>query len=191
MNYCDFRMWQYQDISGAWLGFHNVEHMTDVHAVGTVPMRELIAKPDAPQITELFAAPPGWRLVKQERLDEIQRRSLDPSIPCYLGRNCYDDSKVHQNWDACRANLSSIKDEIDAIDGNWDSDDLLEAGGHSLSDAPYRYHWEQYIYMDNGPGWQDMYRDYDPRLPENTAFHSCDFNDPKEVRNFTPLYRVK
>lgn len=69
--------------------------------------------------------------------------------------------------------------------------DMLAAPAQAVAvpaDEPYRYFWEQFIHMDNGPGWQDVYREYDPRLPENRAYHDCDFGDPTEVRNFTPLY---
>lgn len=66
---------------------------------------------------------------------------------------------------------------------------LASAAGASLADKPYRYFWEELDHVDNGPAWLDMYRDYDPRLPENRQYHSCDFENPAQVRNFTPLYR--
>lgn len=56
------------------------------------------------------------------------------------------------------------------------------------SAVPYRYLWEQREMWDGGPGWGEKCTDYDPRLPENKKYHPCDFNDPTEVRNFTPVY---
>lgn len=54
---------------------------------------------------------------------------------------------------------------------------------------PECYRWERYDKWLNGWGWGDCESEYDPRLPENKQYHSEDFNDPEEVRNFRALYR--
>lgn len=69
---------------------------------------------------------------------------------------------------------------------------LVEAQQPAPSAAgvkPECYRWERYDKWVNGWGWGDCESEYDPRLPENKQYHSEDFNDPEEVRNFRALYR--
>jgi hypothetical protein len=71
--------------------------------------------------------PEGWQLVKSSRLAEIAKLTIDPSQPAYEGRCLWDQQKVHANWDACRANLDSVREQIEAINDGSDNDELLEA----------------------------------------------------------------
>lgn len=80
--------------------------------------------------------PEGWKLVKQSRLDEIARLSADPSVPCYRGRNTYDEDKVHGNWVACKSNLSSIQVASEAIRDGWDDEELQDAARSARAGAP-------------------------------------------------------
>ena len=54
---------------------------------------------------------------------------------------------------------------------------------------PECYKWEHYCRWGHGWGWGECESEYDPRLPENKQYHTEDFNDPEQVRNFRALYR--
>lgn len=105
-------------------------------------------------------APEGWKLVKQSRLDDIAGYANDPSVPCYRGRNIYDDQKVHQNWEACRSSLSGVKDELQAIREGWDDEELQMSlavarpappamdGGDAADAARYRWLRDEHARVD-------------------------------------------
>jgi len=72
--------------------------------------------------------PEGWVAVKKERLDRMRAASANPSVPCYQGRNLYDEQKVHANWDACRGALATIEEELQSIlEWKLDEEDWDEA----------------------------------------------------------------
>ena len=48
-------------------------------------------------------------------LASIRQSAEDPSRNAYLGRCCWDDAAVHNNWDACRQRLEDIRDTIDGF----------------------------------------------------------------------------
>lgn len=56
--------------------------------------------------------------IKREDFDKLKELVKDPSVKAYRGKNVWDDSKVHENWDNCRNNLSDIKDILEEIEND-------------------------------------------------------------------------
>ena len=63
------------------------------------------------------------------------------------------------------------------------------AGEQAQAVEPARYIWSQCFDLDNGRGWVEVCKNYDPRLPDYRELHdSVDWSNTAQVRDFTVLY---
>ncbi len=99
---------------------------------------------------------------------------------------------------ADRDYMLDSNDCIAVLRGEWKGPltmDKPERASHGQAPAtqqvgePECYKWEHYCRWGHGWGWGECESEYDPRLPENKQYHTEDFNDPEQVRNFRALYR--